>query len=363
MIVDEYIEFFKPFRVVVFGGAAAKRDIVKKLVNFRSENNLNFTLINGYGPAENSCFTATYSFVNNERFLLEVPVGTPIANTQVYILDKFNHVLPPLVPGEICTGGDGLAIEYLSNPELTKSSFNQVCLDHKNALRLYKTGDQGFWYPNGVLGFVKRKDKQIKVSGFRVELDGVEKKIKDCSVIRDAVVIFHSEYNVSTLMAFVMFNDKSNDNMSTLYQFLIEEMPYYMRPKIYERDYFPLNANGKIDRSLLLQQVLEVGDTSWSFKETSNETEKALVKIWKKLLNLSEINIDQNYFDFGVTSIGLIQASHLINDKISERGKISVMDLFRYPTVRSLANHIQNMTSEKEGVFYQPVSVVGRDEN
>jgi amino acid adenylation domain-containing protein/non-ribosomal peptide synthase protein (TIGR01720 family) len=295
-------------------------------------------LINGYGPTENTTFTCCYP-ISNRDYSHSIPIGKPIANTQVFIVDKNYQPLPLGSVGELITSGNGLARSYLNRPELTADKFIEIELFGKTE-RIYKTGDLARWLPDGNLEYLGRIDSQVKLRGFRIELGEIEAVLNQHEAVKEAVVILYEADDNKQLVAYLTTDAESNGLIMELKDWLKARLPDYMIPShLTVLAQLPLTPNGKIDRKALSQlsansyQLLE-GD----FVAPSTREEKLLAGIWAEVLGLERVGIHNNFFDLGGHSLLLIRVQAKLSALFDQ--KISVVELFEYPTIHSLAQHL-----------------------
>lgn len=292
-------------------------------------------LINGYGPTENTTFTTTYTINDANQILKSVPIGRPICNTIVYVLDSKLNPVPIGVNGELYCGGDGLAIGYVNNPELTEQKFiiNPFSAD-KNS-KLYRTGDIVNWRDDGNLEFIGRSDNQIKIRGFRLELNEIEKNLAlypgtlDC-----AVIVKGSDAINKQIIAYVVFKDETA-TVEDLYDFLSERLPDFMIPSgIVVLKELPINEQGKVDKNQLTNKINNLPEHKDIVLPVS-DVEKSLLKIWKKYLGLDQISVKDNFFHIGGHSLIAVQILAEIENEYHIRLPLSVF--FENYTIRSLS--------------------------
>jgi amino acid adenylation domain-containing protein/thioester reductase-like protein/non-ribosomal peptide synthase protein (TIGR01720 family) len=297
----------------------------------------NYQLYNNYGPTENTVVTTSCPVI---ELTTNIPIGKPLHNNQVYILDKNNHLQPIGVPGELSIGGDSLARGYLNNPELTEEKFVESPFKHLTPWaqypKIYRTGDLARWLADGNIEFLGRIDYQVKVRGFRIELGEIENQLLRIEDINEAVVIAREDTPGQKHLAAYLVSNKTID-LESLKQALVKKLPNYMVPSFFMQiEQIPLNPNGKIDtKALPAPQVKSV-----EYAAPSNETEEILVDAWAEVLGIDKVGIDDNFFDVGGDSIKTI----LISGKLLKR-KLStdVNDFFSYPTIRQLAKQIKKV--------------------
>src|SRR5581483_8172746 len=252
-------------------------------------------IINGYGPTENTTFTCCYALPANWPGDGPVPIGKPINNTTVYVLDRYGAPAPIGVPGELCVGGDGLARGYVNQPALTAEKFVPDPFG-ANGGRLYRTGDIVCWRPDGNLEFFGRKDQQVKIRGFRVEPGEIEAVLAGHPSIREAAVIAReSRSGERELVAYVAFNaDKYTAGEAGLRRFLESQLPPHLVPaRFVPLDRLPLTANGKVNRRALPAPTVE---PSAALTPPRHPTEETLLRIWRDVLGRDGFGVHENFF-------------------------------------------------------------------
>lgn len=324
----------KPLKKVFLGGEAIN---LSKMLPWVKSSNYNGEIMNTYGPTECTDISSFYR-VDNSRLeeYTTVPVGRPINNFKIYIADRNLNPVPVGIAGELCVGGIGLAYGYYNEPELTSEKF--VSLPAVPGERIYRTGDLARWMPDGNIEFMGRVDHQVKVRGFRIELGEIEAGLLLHEEVKEAVVIDRLDSRGNKyLCAYIVAKD--NFNVQNLRGYLSTILPDYMVPSYFTKmEKLPLTPNGKINRKALPDTV-ENRDTRAEIKEPSSEIEKNLVKIWQKILNTENISVNDKFFDIGGNSILVIQMHGLIEKQYP--GKVTVTDLFSYPTIVKLAEFIE----------------------
>ena len=304
-----------------------------RLSRFR-EDSIPFELINNYGPTENTVFT-TSGLVASQKFILP-PIGRPIANTVIYILDKHLQPVPIGVPGELHIGGAGLARGYLNRPELTQQKFIPNPFSNEPGSRLYKTGDLARYLPDGNIEFLERIDNQVKIRGFRIELGEIEAVLAQHDNVREAVVIAREDIpGDKRLVAYLTTNDAKN-TINDLRSFLKTKLPEYMIPGAFVLlEAMPLTPNGKVNR-----RGLPVPDASSLVRETSfvaprDSVELQLAQIWSKILGVSPIGVQDNFFDLGGHSLLAVRLMAEIEQQFGKN--LSLAALFQGATIEQLA--------------------------
>ncbi len=285
-------------------------------------------IYNNYGPTENTVVTTSFDLKNRVSDM--IPIGTPIFNTQLYILSKDVCLQPIGVVGEICIAGVGLSRGYLNQPELTAEKF--VKNRFRESGNLYKTGDLGKWLPNGDIEFVGRIDNQIKIRGYRVELGEIENVLIELKSIEQAVVVDCDIENDKVLVAYYVCNEEIDKK--SLRIALEAELPEYMIPSYYiEVANIALTANGKVDKALL-PQIAEEDLIRNEYVAPVTEIEKQLVTIWEDVLGMNHIGITDNFFELGGHSL---KVTLIVNKIKKELGlELSVKDVFLHPTISEI---------------------------
>lgn len=316
-------------RVVVSSGEALQACLVGEFLEKMPGD-----LFNSWGATEVS-IDSTVHKCSKEDVLYGgvVSVGRPINNNQVYILDSYLQPVPIGVPGDLYLGGVGLAREYINQPKKTNEAFVNNPFVH--GTRMYKTGDTGYYTPDGSIMFLGRKDNQIKIRGMRVELGEIESVLMRCSGIKEAVVDVSGHDDIKRLVAYIVSDDKEL-NQSKLRSFLSNQLPDYMIPSFYIfLEKLPLNANGKIDRKALPQPDLEQVVSDSDFVAPKTDTEKKLAEIFSRVLGLKRIGIHDNFFALGGHSLLVVKLVSRIQELFEVR--LPLRTIFESPTVEKLS--------------------------
>ena len=353
LMVDEKIDALKSLRQLLAGGDILSVPHVHKFLQGAE----NCQLINGYGPTENTTFTCCYQIPTSFSLDLSVPIGQPIANTQVYILDRYLQPVPIGVPGELCVGGDGLARGYLNRPDLTAEKFipNPFTetggnLQHRE--KLYKTGDLARYLPDGNIEFIGRIDNQVKIRGFRIELSEIEVVITQHPQVQDAVVIAREDNpGIKNLAAYVILENKQPSS-TELRSFLKEKFPDYMVPASFTiLEAFPLTPNGKVDRRALPAPDLSAELEQYVAPRTP--TEEMLAQIWGQVLKIEQVGINDNFFELGGHSLIATQLISRIRNSLHI--ELPLRSLFATPTIEELAQQIQRLQQQELELISPPI--------
>lgn len=304
-------------------------------------DNLDVSLTNLYGPTE-ATVDVSYFDCLKEEDLKVVPIGKPIDNIRLYILNNNLEVQPIGTPGELFIAGDGLARGYLNAPDITSQKF--INSKYLNEDRIYKTGDLARLLPSGDIEYLGRMDNQVKIRGLRIELGEIEYQLLKFKSLKEAVVIDRKdETRNSYLCAYYV----SNSELTTteIREQLSKNLPVYMIPSYYVRmEKLPLSNNGKIDRKKLPDPFLSISLVE-EYVEPRNDIEKRIAAIWEKELNTHKIGVTNNFFDIGGDSLLAINVS------LSIGGGVTISDIYSYPTIEELALKIQDKKS-RDGIFY-----------
>jgi tyrocidine synthetase-3 len=331
-------------------GEALKPSLVKEWFRYYP----GIKLVNAYGPTEASD-DITHHVVNHMSDVGQfgVPIGKPVQNMRIYILDKDFSLCPVGVRGEICTAGLGVGKGYWREPEKTRQVFiaNPYAAgagDQDYAV-LYRTGDMGYFREDGSIECLGRIDNQVKIRGYRIELEEIETVMLTHQAVSEAaVVVKQRNGKADSLVGFLV--EKEPIDIETLKKFLLQYLPPYMIPSIFVKlDGLPLSLSGKIDRQELAAMEIETAavDSKEGFTAPRSETEKQIAEIWAEALELDNIGIYDNFFDLGGHSL-LIPRIHRRLEK-QFPGRCEIADLFEYMTVFQLARRIEGTLEEEDG--------------
>ncbi|AEY65543.1 non-ribosomal peptide synthetase [Clostridium sp. BNL1100] len=297
-------------------------------------------LINLYGPTEATVDVSYFDCPQGTDIDL-VPIGKPIDNIQLYVVDKYNNMQPVGIPGELCISGDGLARGYLNRPELTAEKFVHNPFAGKDASAnslMYRTGDLARWLPDGNIEYLGRIDHQVKIRGFRIELGEIEEELLKHENIKEVVVAARTEKEGSSYLCAYLIADR-DIAPGELREYLTRSLPEYMVPSYFVRlEKMPLSQNGKVDRKALPEPQFSV-NTGTEYIEPIGKTEKILADIWRQILKIERVGTTDNFFDLGGTSLTLIQVHSKIEEKYP--GKVKITDIFSNPTISKLSAFIE----------------------
>ncbi|MEK9495952.1 amino acid adenylation domain-containing protein [Photorhabdus sp. P32] len=296
-------------------------------------NNPPQQLLNAYGPTEGTTFTTTYRIDALAAGATNIPIGRPIANTRVYLLDEQGQPAPLGREGEIYVGGDGVACGYLNRPELTAERFVVDPFSDASDARMYRTGDLARYLPDGNLEFLGRNDQQIKIRGFRIEPGEIEARLVEYAAVGEAVVLALGEGQDKQLVAYVLA-EPNNELPTHLREHLSARLPDYMVPAAFVRlDEFPLTPNGKLDRRAL-PAPSEEAFARQVYAAPQGEREIALATIWRELLGIEQISRHDSFFALGGHSLlGVRMIEQLRHLGLT----LAARDLFQSPILAELA--------------------------
>lgn len=340
LLPPTYLAGIEPERVTklkqLFTGGSA---ITKELVDKWKEK---LTYSNAYGPTESTIIATIWKYNEQELECSPVPVGRPISNTEIYIVDRKNRLLPIGWAGELCIGGDGLARGYLNKPELTGEKF--VANPYRNGEKMYKTGDLARWLSDGNIEFLGRMDHQVKIRGFRIELGEIEAELLKYPSVQEAVVIDREDQQGDKyLVAYYVTDDELT--IGELREHLVKELPEYMVPSYMIRlDRMPLTSNDKVDRRALPDPDYSMV-SSEVYIAPRDEKEAILVKVWQDVLKVERVGIRDNFFNLGGDSIKAIQILSRLN---AYKLKLEMKDLFNHPIIEELGDFVRKVTRTAE---------------
>jgi len=333
-MVEQHLDGLKQVRIIASGGDVVSASHVKTLL----AGSRGGVFINGYGPTENTTLVTTQTFREPAEIGNVLPIGRPVANTTVYILDDDLQPLPVGVVGELYTGGDGLARGYLHQPGLTAEKF--VPNPFGNSQRLYRIGDLARWRSDGTIEFLGRRDFQVKIRGFRIELGEIESSLDAHPDVKASAVIARGiSSDTKRLIGYVVPQPDAELNSSELRRHLAARLPEYMIPSTFViLNDLPLTENGKLNRQALPEPGSERPALETRYASPRTSAEKIVAQIWVEVLNLDQVGLEDNFFDLGGDSLLMLQ----VHTKIAAafEGDIPMIWLFTYPTVRSIAERL-----------------------
>ncbi|SHO53820.1 amino acid adenylation domain-containing protein [Anaerocolumna xylanovorans] len=336
-------------RKFVLGGEALKTSAAKRISDWYRGK---IEIYNEYGPTEATVGCMIYRFDPQKDKREVVPIGLPIKNTRIYILDKDMKQVAYGVTGEIYIGGQGLARGYLNKDEQTKRCF--VENPYISGSIIYKTGDLAKVIPGKIIEYLGRKDEQVKLRGFRIELGEIENVLLKQEGVKEAAVVIRGDNENGSLCAFITAYEQID--ITAIKHTLKETLPVYMVPdRIELLEAMPVTSNGKADKGLLRNKCISLSEKTYVLP--ANDIEKKLVLIWKELLNTERIGVNDNFFDLGGNSMRIVQLSARIAEELQIECKVS--ELFAYPTISEFVRYKFNNEygfNKKEAVCERKVS-------
>ncbi len=390
LLTSSYAAQILPRQRLVLGGEAVRWKLIEQIRKYAP----NCRILNHYGPTETTVGVLTFEVENILTSDAQtVPIGRPIANAEIYLLDRYDRPVPIGVPGELHIGGASVARGYLNQPELTAEKFKvldfnlggtdsdeqsniadcnpmrytaRLCSGSINAAatqtsqkavltrkaiccnlksgRLYKTGDLARYMPDGNIEFLGRIDSQVKIRGFRIEITEIEVVLREHPAIREAVILGREdEAGNKRLVAYIVFNQNTFATTNQLRQFLQEKLPEYMIPSAFVRlKALPLSPNGKVDIQALPAPDISRADLEETFVAPRTPVEEVLANIWAQVLGLKQVGIHDNFFELGGDSIFSMQ----IVARANQAGvQLTPKQMFEYPTIAQLAANARTINS------------------
>jgi len=326
---------------ILLGGEPINKERLIKFYSAPPHKKINIT--NLYGPTECCVVSTLYPiFESNLNEMESIPIGKPINNVETYILTKHQQLLPVGVPGEICISGEGLSRGYVDRPELTSERF--IDNPFKKNARLYRTGDNGKWLPNGNIEFLGRRDHQVKIRGYRIEPGEIEDCLLKHEMIKEVVVLFRldEEENANLCSYFVSAGKLT---ASELREYLSMHLPTYMIPQYWvQLEELPLTASGKVDRKSLPEPLLRGKEEKIKPRD---EIEEKIVEIWAEVLNIKReiIGVEDDFFQMGGHSLKIISMISKIHRTFNIN--VPMAQIFQIPKVRELADFIKRAIEDQ----------------
>ena len=343
---------------LLLGGEALPPSLIKQL-------RISGQILNMYGPTETTVWSSSHEVTQAEG---AIPIGRPITNTEIYILDRHLQPVPVGIPGELLIGGAGVARGYLNRPELTNEKFIGNPFSKRPGARLYRTGDLARFLPDGTIDFIGRVDHQVKLRGFRIELSEIESVLCEHPLVREAVVVVREfSSGDKRLVAYLVprnairreaqdLIDGANSpgkapapdelNPAQIREFLKGKLPDYMVPSAIEiLDRMPLTPNGKVDRKILPEPAGVRCAQEINYAPPETDLEKRIATVWQNLLHVEQIGRHDNFFDLGGHSLLVVQAHTRLCEML--QSELSIIRLFQYPTISALTKFLNEEQTEK----------------
>lgn len=346
LLTSVNLDLLASLRLVVAAGEALSVNLQNLFFD-----TLNADLTNGYGPTE-AFYVTYYKCQRNQHAstLKSIPIGKPLANEHVYILDDNQQHVSAGITGEVYLGGASIARGYLNRPELTETKFitNPFATeDDKQSninMRLYKTGDLARYLPDMNIEYLGRIDNQVKIRGHRIELGEIESVLNMHHSIQQGVVIVRMDQNEQPQLVAYILSKNSQQNVSDLREYLSEHLPSYMVPNCWMFvNKFPTNSNGKLDYASL---PLPDDKSLITDEPPHNDLERDLIAIWASVLGKSTISVKDNFFEIGGHSLMAVQLINILSEKYNV--DLAIHTLFKHPTIEMMANFLREQI--KRGV-------------
>ncbi len=357
LMVEQNLDGFRPLRQLLIGGEALSPSHVRKALAALPD----CRIINGYGPTEGTTFTCCHAITLADTAGNSIPLGRPISNTQVYVLNSEMQPVPIGEEGELFIGGDGVARGYLNRPELTAEKFppNPYLQDRREAQgeKLYRSGDMARYRPDGAIEFLGRCDQQVKIHGHRIELGEIEAALMQHPSVNSAVVVARQdahagkEKSEKKLVAYIVAG-RQGCPVGEVRELLRKKLPGFMLPSaIMLLDRLPLSSNGKVDRNALpapdsSASAATVAVESAPWKSQNVDLEQTVSQIWQRVLGVKQISPQQNFFDAGGDSLQLLEAHAELQRALGS--DLPITDLFEFASVAALVEHLQKRSATQD---------------
>ena len=351
---DILAEAFSRLRYLIVGGDVLDPRVIARVLQRSSPQHL----INGYGPTETTTFAITYEVSEIPARPKSIPIGRPISNTRIYILDGHGEPVPIGVAGEIYIGGAGVARGYLNRPELTAERFVADPFAEEPDARMYKTGDLGRYLPDGTIEFLGRNDFQVKIRGFRIELGEIEARLAQHPAVREAVVLAREDGpgDKRLVAYYTVATEAEAAGAEALRRHLSAALPEYMVPAAYVRlEALPLTANGKLDRKALPAPD-GAAYAARGYEAPAGEIEMRLARIWAEVLGLERVGRHDNFFELGGHSLMAVMVISRLRRALGV--EVALAELFARPVLAEFAEAVREGTRST----LPPIIVAGRDE-
>ncbi|HLZ53020.1 MAG TPA: non-ribosomal peptide synthetase, partial [Verrucomicrobiae bacterium] len=332
VLAPESLAAMRRLQKLLLGGEALPGSLAKRLREIMSGK-----IINMYGPTETTVWSAVHRVEETDNI---IPIGRPIANTEIYILDKNLQPAPIHVAGEIFIGGEGVTRGYLNRLELTAEKFIRNPFSADPSARLYRTGDLGRFRADGTIEFLDRIDNQVKIRGHRIELGEIELAFSRHPAVREIVVVAREDTpGDKRLVAYVVAASDPKPTAAELRRFAQDKLPEPMTPSAFVfLDALPLTPNGKVNRKALPVPEGRRPELETAYLAPHTGQEKIIAKVWQELLGVEAVGLNDNFFDLGGNSLLVVQAQARLREALGR--DLPVVKLFQYPSVKALAGFL-----------------------
>ncbi|HXQ70531.1 MAG TPA: non-ribosomal peptide synthetase, partial [Pyrinomonadaceae bacterium] len=344
MLADQGGEVPKSVRRVIVGN---EKSLEETLAKWQRLIGPTVEWRNAYGPSETTISASNYepsSTGATRDGKSAVPIGRPVNNVQMYVLDRAQQIVPTGVAGELYVGGDGVARGYHKQPTQTAERFLPNPYGRKSGERFYQSGDAARFRTDGNIEFLGRVDEQVKIRGFRIEPGEIEAVLAQHASVRESVVVAGDDgRGGQRLIAYVVSN---NGGLRTdeLREFLQQRLTEYMTPSCFVMmETLPRTPNGKVDRRALPNAPATGTDANETYIAPRSAIERSIANIWQEVLKVEKVGINDNFFGLGGHSLLLVRAQSKVSDAL--KVKVSMVEMFKYPTISALAEHLSKQRS------------------
>ena len=346
-----------PRERLILGGEASGWGLIEKLRALAPD----CRILNHYGPTETTVGVLTYPVEEADLNSATVPIGYPIANTQLYLLDSNLQPVPIWATGEVYIGGFNVARGYHNSPELTAEKFLANPFATEQGARLYRSGDLARYLPNGAIEFLGRRDHQVKVRGFRIELGEIEAALSSHPFVQQSIILVREdEAGEGRLIAFLVPAQEPRPATDELRRWMDQRLPHYMVPSAFVMlEQMPLTPNGKVDRQALLALGTGHADRKL-FVGPRTIVEEVIAGIWMEVLRVDQVSIHDNFFEIGGHSLLATQVISRLRAVFQI--EFPVRRLFEHPRLAELAARVETSLRTAEGVLAPPIVRVARDQ-
>nr|QEO74614.1 condensation domain-containing protein [uncultured bacterium] len=357
----DYDSFYKliSLRHLFLGGEPIS---LQRLSSWTEFYDFNTIIVNTYGPTECTDIVASYCLDGRAGEDASVPIGKPIFNAELFIVDRDLNLLPVGVAGELCIGGDGVGAGYINDSRLTAAKFVPHPFSSTPGARLYRTGDRARYLPDGNIEFLGRSDHQIKIRGFRIEIGEIETALNEYPGVRESVVVAQDEASGDKRLVAFVVTDEERLGATELRKYLASKIPEYMVPSSFvQLDQLPFTPNGKVDRRALASFEEVKNEPEAEVARARNPVEELLIGIWKEVLGVKQLGVSDNFFDLGGHSLVATQ----VISRISETFKIDLpfRAFFDAPTIEALAVYVEDALRSQHAIPAPPLAAVSREQS
>jgi len=337
----------KHVRTVLFGGEKVDPECVRQVLSASPS----LQLLHVYGPTESTTFSTWHPVQSVDEGIGAIPIGKPLSNTTIYVLDPRLNPTPAGMIGELYIGGDGLAIGYYNQPEMTAEKFLPDRFgvpevgDTQIGRRVYRTGDMVRYSEDGAVEFIGRRDNQVKIRGFRIEMSEIESTLSQHIGVQQCVAQCVEDVSGSKrLVAYIVPTSERIPSSAELRDYIKERLPDYMTPAAYVLlDRLPLTANGKLDRHALSRSEEALPESDIPSVAPRTEMEQTIASIWRETLGVEKISVNDNFFDLGGHSLLLVRVHSKLQENLGV--VLPLIEFFEYTTISALADHLNRKHS------------------